>query len=485
MFAPAVIATLLLTARSAASVASRSPADVCAQIAGAISSASGVYYPLSIEYTNDNKHWMGSSSQTAACSVEPGTAEDVGKILQIVGSTNTSFAVKGGGHASNVGFSSTTGVMIAMTRFNNVTLSEDKSSVDVGAGLVWDDVYGALDGTGVNIVGGRVSGVGVAGFALGGGYSWKTSQYGLTSDNIAAFELVLPNGTMTTVTAADDDLYFALRGGFNNFGIVTNFKLNTHPQPDTIWGGTVVFTADQLHAVSLAIANFSQNNTDKKAMMLPTYNSAIGIPGATVIVFYDGPSPPAGIFDTLLTIPALSSGVQTHTFNEFVASFPADLAAPTRGAFMSSKILSFTPSIMDLIGNLTVEYGSKLTLLDSAYFLSFDVEPFADSLLTHGSASAWPPDRSRGLLPLNLYFAWALPSADEAIWQAMKDIANNVTAQAVAEGQDVADATVYGNYALADTPLEAIYGDNVERLRAIHAAVDPGNVMGLAGGFKF
>ena len=86
---------------------------------------------------------------------------------------------------------------------------------------------------------------------------------------------------------------------------------------------------------------------------------------------------------------------------------------------------------------------------------------------------------------MNLYFAWALPSADEAIWAAMKDIANNVPAQAVSEGQDVAGTALSGNYALSDTPLEAIYGKNVERLKAIHAAVDPGNVMGLAGGFKF
>lgn len=57
----------------------------------------------------------------------------------------------------------------------------------------------------------------VAGFTLGGGYSWKTSQYGLTVDNIAAFELVLPNGTVTTVTDEDEDLWFALRGGSNNF----------------------------------------------------------------------------------------------------------------------------------------------------------------------------------------------------------------------------------------------------------------------------
>lgn len=58
---------------------------------------------------------------------------------------------------------------------------------------------------------------GVAGFTLGGGYSWKTSQYGLTIDNIAAYELVLPNGTVTTVTEQDEDLWFALRGGGNNF----------------------------------------------------------------------------------------------------------------------------------------------------------------------------------------------------------------------------------------------------------------------------
>jgi len=83
--------------------------------------------------------------------------------------TRTPFAVKGGGHATNPGFSSTTGVQIAMTRFNQVIVNKTASLVEVGAGLIWDDVYKALDGTGLNVVGGRVSGVGVAGFTLGGG----------------------------------------------------------------------------------------------------------------------------------------------------------------------------------------------------------------------------------------------------------------------------------------------------------------------------
>ena len=77
-----------------------------------------------------------------------------------------------------------------MTRFNNITLSTDMSTIDIGAGLTWDEVYDALDGTGANVVGGRVTGVGVAGLTLGGGYSWKTNQFGLTVDTVASYELV-------------------------------------------------------------------------------------------------------------------------------------------------------------------------------------------------------------------------------------------------------------------------------------------------------
>ena len=99
-----------------------------------------------------------------------------------------------------------------MARFNEVVNHPDNGTVDVGPGLRWDNVYNALNGTGVNVVGGRVSGVGVAGFALGGGYSYKTAQYGITLDNIASFELVLPNGTITTVTPeSEPDLWFGVR----------------------------------------------------------------------------------------------------------------------------------------------------------------------------------------------------------------------------------------------------------------------------------
>ncbi|KAI0030481.1 FAD-binding domain-containing protein [Vararia minispora EC-137] len=458
---------LLLVPSTRASPRARNASDVCAQIADQISSTSGVFYPLSVQYAQDIKHWADSSTQQSACSVEPSTPEDLSTV------------VKGGGHTTNVGFSSTTGVQIAMSRFDKVTLSADKSTVDVGAGLIWDDVYSALDGSGVNVVGGRVPGVGVAGFTLGGGYSWKTSQYGLTIDNIAAYELVLPNGTITTVTATDEDLWFALRG------IVTKFTLVTHLQTD-VWGGLVTITASQFDKLNKAVADFSANSTDKKAAILPTYNSIVTQPGMSLIVFYDGPTPPDGLFDELLAVPHFTNDAKTRSFADLVGSIPSNNPLEGhRAAFTSVSVLQYTPAILQLVTNMTIEWGARLALTDASPFISFDIEPFDPSLFSYGAPSAYPPDRSRGLMPTNLYFSWQSDKSDDFIIGVMKNLADDIRAAAVAESQDVEDAFIYGNYAPSDTPLVDVYGSNVDRLRQIRATVDPGDVMGLAGGFRF
>ena len=77
--------------------------------------------------------------------------------------------MKGGGHSTNPDFSSTNGVEIAMTRFNETKVNPDDGTVEVGPGLTWDQVYTALNSTGVNVGGGRIPGIGVAGLTLGGG----------------------------------------------------------------------------------------------------------------------------------------------------------------------------------------------------------------------------------------------------------------------------------------------------------------------------
>ena len=116
-----------------------------------------------------------------------------------------------------------------MSRFSAIVYDPQAKTVEIGAGLIWDDVYAALEPHGVNVAGGRISGVGVAGLTFGGGafkahvqsadaltyssgYSWLTNQYGLTIDTVQAFELVMPNGTAINVTeTSSPDLFFALK----------------------------------------------------------------------------------------------------------------------------------------------------------------------------------------------------------------------------------------------------------------------------------
>ena len=113
------------------------------------------------------------------------------------------------------------------------------------------------------------------------------------------------------------------------------------------------------------------------------------------------------------------------------------------------------------------------------------LEPYDEGLFSHGSDSAYPPDRSRANFPSGLTVSWSDASLDETMANALRSMSNTIHAAALADGQNVSHAAVYPNYALFGTPLEDIYGGNVERLRKIRAVIDPEDVMGLAGGWKF
>jgi FAD/FMN-containing dehydrogenase len=260
----------------------------CGTIASSISISSQVFYPNSTQYIADNEHAVLSSSQASACSVEPGSVEDVSEILRILGSTCTPFGVKGGGHSSNPGFSSTSGVEISMTRFNTLKFNNATGTLDAGSGITLDQAYAFLNSTGFNMIGGRIPTIGISGLTLGGGYSFMSNQYGLSIDNMAAYELVLPNGTITTVTESNEDLWFALRGGGNNFGIVTKFTYKTIQQ-DQIWGGTRNYTSDQQDLVKEALVNFQQTNDPKAALNIAMVYTPVGVRLSFLRIFFHSP----------------------------------------------------------------------------------------------------------------------------------------------------------------------------------------------------
>ncbi|KAH9054241.1 FAD-binding domain-containing protein, partial [Lactarius vividus] len=453
---------------------------VCDQIEHTISNASQVFLLRAVRrYASDIEHALVSSSEASTCSVEPGSTQDVGLILQILGESRTPFGVKSGSHNGNRGFSSTRGVQISLARFNTFKVNTEAQTVELGPSLAWDDVYRRLAPYEVNVIGGRIPGIGVGGLTLGGGYSFQTSQYGLAIDNVVAFELVLPNGTVTTVTEANHDLWFALRGGGNNFGIVTKFTFKSFPQGN-VWVSTIDrLRIDQLGAVKAATAEFGKV-TDTKAALITTF---VYTPkGVSALIFYNAPNPPSGMFDAFLNISNLQNDVAGNISSPDLIKAVSVADPPGQrtgsGSFCGFPVTNYSLNFLDAIADQILPW---IRTSSSRLMPNSSIVP----VFSHGTPSAYPPDRSLVYFPSILSFTWSNPTLDKTIFRAQRESANSLRAAALKDEQDVERAAVYPNYALFDTPLKDMYGQNLPRLHKLRRAVDPNDVMGLAGGFKF
>ncbi|KAM0801147.1 FAD binding domain protein [Usnea florida] len=163
------------------------------------------------------------------------------------------FAIRSGGHSPVSGAASINrGVLIDLCLFRDVTPSEEGSSVEIGAGAKWMDVSKVLDRRGLAVVGGRNSAVGVGGLTLGGGLSFFSPHFGLVCSNILSYEVVLASGSIATASeSTNPDLWCALKGGSNNFCIVTRFKARSFPST-RIWSGFIYMPAFQAAKVLAA-----------------------------------------------------------------------------------------------------------------------------------------------------------------------------------------------------------------------------------------
>ena len=130
-------------------------------------------------------------------------------------------------------------------------------------------------------------------------------------------------------------------------------------------------------------------------------------------------------------------------------------------------------------------WGERLYAQDKNVTVSTTIETFNKDIFSYGSDSAYPPDRSQAVFPTALAVEFSNSSLDDTVAFALRSFSDSIHQVALADGQNVSHAAKYPNYALFGTPLEDMYGGNVERLRKIRAAIDPNDIMGLTGGWKF
>jgi hypothetical protein len=164
--------------------------------------------------------------EVASCS----TTDDVVAAVNRARDENLRVAVRGGGH-SIAGLSAIDGgMLIDLAPMNSVQVDPERKIAKVGGGAVWLEVDEATQAHGLATPGGVVSDTGVAGLTLGGGYGWLRRKHGLSSDNVVEAEVVTADGSVLTASEDENpDLFWAIRGGGGNFGIVTSFTFALHP----------------------------------------------------------------------------------------------------------------------------------------------------------------------------------------------------------------------------------------------------------------
>lgn len=208
--------------------------DTCSTVAGTTSIS--IKYSPAAEYTQEQQNYWSTAcgALKPSCQLYPTTATEVAAIVRILNDNNDTFVTKSGGHNANKYFASIDGgPLISTKELNEVTFDAATMTVRVGPGNDWEDVHEALQGTGITVVGGRIGEVGVGGYVVGGGLSFLSTQYAWAANNIVEFEVVLANASIVTASSTSHpDLYKALKGGGNNYGIVTAYIMVAHEQGD-------------------------------------------------------------------------------------------------------------------------------------------------------------------------------------------------------------------------------------------------------------
>ncbi|CAJ0545086.1 Ff.00g085590.m01.CDS01 [Fusarium sp. VM40] len=417
------------------------------------------------------------------CRVQPQSASEVSRILQVLVGNWCRFAVKCGGHSRFPDDSvSLGGVTIDLGLINNTIVSEDRKTARVGGGSLSRQVFASLDPYGLAYVGGRVGQVGIGGFTLGGGSSVLAAKYGWALDNVLEYEVVLANATI--VTASENthaDLYYALRGGGNNFGIVTSFNVSVFPQ-GPLYTGSRTFGDNQTGLVLaeaekiFAIQDYEDTSIGLEYRYTYTQQSGWSI---STTQRYAEPVLYPQVFNTLNSIPALGSlaGGINSLANSTSGEAPLGV---TRNVFAT---LTHYPSVelgkrgLHILKEL-VE-GRNLTRLNPQLITySIPAAVMKLSKVRGGNALGL---NAEGHLIINLFsLSWTDSSMDEPAYSLAEDFIASF--QEAAKSLNAFHPFIYINYANKGQDVFEGYGEaNHKRLTEVQKALDPQGVFTSSG----
>jgi hypothetical protein len=197
-------------------------------------------------------------------------------------------AVRGGGHNVAGRALCDNGMVIDLSGMKGIHVDAKNHTARVQGGATLGDVDRETHLYGLAVPAGVVSKTGIAGLTLGGGVGWLVRKYGLACDNVLSFEIVTADGKPRVASANENqDLFWALRGGGGNFGVVTSFEFRAHPV-STVLGGMIIYPRDQAMEVLRFYRDFTQSAPEELTAYVALLYTPDGIPAVAVIACYCG-----------------------------------------------------------------------------------------------------------------------------------------------------------------------------------------------------
>lgn len=398
---------------------------------------------------------------------------DVVHVLNFVRQHNVPFSIRGGGHNIAGNAVCDEGVMIDLSPMKKVDIDQQHQQGHIEPGCTLADFDTAAQAHGLATPLGINSTTGVAGLTLGGGFGWLSRKYGLTIDNLLGVDVVTADGQQLHASESENaDLFWGLRGGGGNFGIVTRFTFQLHPVGPNVLCGLIVFPFEQAKSILTQFARFTETMPDelnvwmvtRKAPPLPFLPEEVH--GKEIVAFalcYAGdPAEGEKLIEPLRefgTAHGEHIGVQPYT--DWQQAFDPLLTPGARNYWKSHNFLTLDEGAIDAI----IDYASALP--------SSQCEIFIATL--GGQASRVDPDAmaysSRDAnYVLNVHARWETAAEDARCIAWARDF--------FARSQPFASGGAYVNFLTGDETdrIAFAYGESYERLVAIKKQYDPENL---------
>ncbi|NVF15616.1 FAD-binding oxidoreductase [Vreelandella maris] len=435
--------------------------------------AGSVLLPDHPQYDEVRQIWNAMIDRRPSMVARCTSPADVVHALNFVRQHNVPFSLRGGGHNIAGNAVCDEGVMIDLSPMKKVDIDQQhhQGHVEPGCTLAEFDTaaqaYGLATPLGIN------STTGVAGLTLGGGFGWLSRKYGLTVDNLLSMDIVTADGQQLHASESENaDLFWGLRGGGGNFGIVTRFTFQLHPVGPNVLCGLIVFPFEQAKSVITQFARFTETMPDelnvwmvtRKAPPLPFLPEEVhGKEIVACALCYAGdPAEGEKLIEPLRgfgTAYGEHIGVQPYT--EWQQAFDPLLTPGARNYWKSHNFLTLDEGVIDTI----IDYASTLPSPQCEIFIA----------TLGGQASRVDPQ------------AMAYSSRDanyvlnvHARWETAADDARCITwaRDFFARSQPFASGGAYVNFLTEDETdrIAFAYGASYERLVAIKKQYDPENL---------